>query len=368
MERFNVSRVIGLLLLALLVCSYVEPAVHAAEYYVDFAEGSDDNDGISPQTAWKRAPGDPYATANANRTLSPGDVVLLKGGVYYRGSLWVPSEGSPGNPIVYEGDGWGTGKAIIDGSEPIAGAWLKCESAADCGGNANWSNIYYTFVDSPSIAEPALSISLFHNDRPLVAALGGSDLVGSYVYLRVNPNEIVWREILSYEESSHTIIFDSANVYTDRDTHYALANVINDNVFDAPGEFYLSPTSKADGSYKLYAWPLDNEDLTTGGDISLAIRVRGIDLKDHNILEGFKIQKLIGTIFAEGRAVGAGGTEGVIIRGNEIQLINMINGAAIHCSGSNLASNMLIEDNYLVDPEKDPLPNNNGIKTLVGGV
>ena len=379
------SRVIGPMFLALLVCSHAGPAIHAAQYYVDFAEGSDGNDGLSPQTAWKRAPGDPDATGNANRALSPGDVVLLKGGVFYRGSMWIPSTGSPGNPIVYKGDGWGTGKAIIDGSEPIAGAWFRCESAADCGGNANWNNIYYTFVDHPSFAESALSISLFHNDRPLVAAqeppsttplyqtktnyytvlpssvtgasltdarladVGGSDLVGSHVYLRVFPNEIVWREILSYDESSHTITFDDANVYTDRDTHYALANVINDTVFDAPGEFYLSPTPEADGSHKLYLWPLDNEDLSAGGDISLAIRSRGIDFRDHTIAEGFKIQKLIGTVFAEGRALGAAGTEGVIIRGNEIQLNKMISGAAIHCSSGRLASNLLIEDNYVHD-------------------
>ncbi len=363
--------------------SFCLPRPHAADYYVDFDTGSDSGAGTSAGAAWKHAPGDPNATGNAARALSPGDRVLIKGGVYYRGWISIPSAGSAAQPIVYKGDAWGVGKAIVDGSVSISGPWQRCVSAADCGGNANWQNIYTALVNDPAIANPAIAIGLFHNDRPLAAAqqppsttplyqsntnyytvppstvsstslsdsrlaqLGGSELVGGYVFMWVNPNEISGRVIKSYNTSGNTITFDSAQVYTDRDTPYAVANVINDAVFDAPGEFYLSPTPEADGSYKLYVWPLDNEDLSTSGDVSLAFMTRGIDVKDHNVLEGFKIQKQVGEVYSQGR--GGSGTTGVTIRNNEIQLIRMTNGAAIHCSGGNPASNLLIEDNYIHD-------------------
>lgn len=90
-------------------------------YYVDFDAGSDGADGKSAQTAWKHAPGDAAATgAVAAVTLAPGDVVLFKGGVRYKGSIDVPASGTANAKIVYDGKGagtWGTGLAVIDGEE-----------------------------------------------------------------------------------------------------------------------------------------------------------------------------------------------------------------------------------------------------------
>ncbi len=48
----------------------------AAEYYVDYAAGSDGNQGSSPTLPWKHCPGDPAATAIvATTALAPGDTV-----------------------------------------------------------------------------------------------------------------------------------------------------------------------------------------------------------------------------------------------------------------------------------------------------
>jgi hypothetical protein len=84
-------------------------------YYVDYAAGSDANSGTSISSPWQHAPGDPNATGNAKIILIGGAKVLFKAGVVYGGSITVQSSGTPGNPIVYEGIGWGEGKATLSG-------------------------------------------------------------------------------------------------------------------------------------------------------------------------------------------------------------------------------------------------------------
>ncbi len=95
--------------------------VRTPTYYVDFAAGSDAADGKSQGAAWKHAPGDAAATGNAAAAkLAPGDVVLLKGGVEYDGTIVVKASGSASKPIVLEGgaqQGWGSGSAIVDGQD-----------------------------------------------------------------------------------------------------------------------------------------------------------------------------------------------------------------------------------------------------------
>ncbi|NLF30962.1 MAG: hypothetical protein GX591_08765, partial [Planctomycetes bacterium] len=118
----------------------------AAVYYVDFAAGSDAWTGTSPDDAWQHCPGDPSALGNAAAaTLAPGNTVLFKGGVRYRGTIVCRWSGAPGEPITYDGNTAGTfgdGKAIFDGSEPLTG-WTPCASAADAGGNPHWAELWY---------------------------------------------------------------------------------------------------------------------------------------------------------------------------------------------------------------------------------
>jgi hypothetical protein len=98
--------------------------VRTPTYYVDFGGGDDTAAGTSKATAWKHAPGDAAATGKpAAATLKPGDVVLLRGGVAYEGTITLTASGTASEPIVLEGgaqEGWGTGMAIIDGGETRA--------------------------------------------------------------------------------------------------------------------------------------------------------------------------------------------------------------------------------------------------------
>ena len=55
----------------------------------------------SEQTAWKHAPGAIAAEGRVKAVvLSPGDTVLFKAGVVYRGSVEIPASGKEGAPIV----------------------------------------------------------------------------------------------------------------------------------------------------------------------------------------------------------------------------------------------------------------------------
>jgi hypothetical protein len=92
---------------------------HSSVYYVDFAGGSDANDGTNTSAAFKHSPGDRNATGVvASTALFGGDTVVFKGGVIYTGTIEIPWSGdSDGSRIVYDGNSsgtWGTGRAIIN--------------------------------------------------------------------------------------------------------------------------------------------------------------------------------------------------------------------------------------------------------------
>jgi hypothetical protein len=106
-------------------CSTLETLpVRTPTYYVDFVAGSDAADGKSQTTAFQHAPGDTNATGTAAATmLVAGDVVLLKGGVVYEGTITITASGTMASPIVLEGgpqQGWGSGMAIVDGQDTRA--------------------------------------------------------------------------------------------------------------------------------------------------------------------------------------------------------------------------------------------------------
>ena len=72
-------------------------------FHVDYEHGNDANDGTTPRTAWKHAPGDAAASGRPNLTnLIPGDHVIFAGGVVYRGAIRITASGTPEKPIVFE--------------------------------------------------------------------------------------------------------------------------------------------------------------------------------------------------------------------------------------------------------------------------
>ncbi len=98
--------------------------------YIDFEVGDDGRDGRSTATAWKHHPLDPAATGQA-RNDAKADTFIFKRGVTYRGALRGKLIGTAARPIRLTVDpSWGTGEAVISGSERVAGWKLGAENQA----------------------------------------------------------------------------------------------------------------------------------------------------------------------------------------------------------------------------------------------
>ncbi len=92
--------------------------------YIDFDAGNDSNDGRSQQAPWKHHPWDPNATGAAKAGKGTHTYVF-KQGVVYRGELDANESGTESSPIILTRDpAWGTGPAVICGSELVTG-WKK---------------------------------------------------------------------------------------------------------------------------------------------------------------------------------------------------------------------------------------------------
>ena len=92
--------------------------------YIDFDSGNDANDGLSKQLPWKHHPWDPNAAGNA-KECKGSHTYVFKPGVYYRGELNANESGTEAQPIILTRDpSWGSGPAVICGSEIVRG-WKK---------------------------------------------------------------------------------------------------------------------------------------------------------------------------------------------------------------------------------------------------
>lgn len=208
--------------------------------------------------------------------------------------------GIEGNPITLKGDGWGEGKAIIDGSEPLTG-WVKCRSSAECGGNENWANIWVTTVPSEwrTGENRAITLNPYQGEKMMSAAqypdqpnpfyfddtdyfadadnytatwleddaLAGMNLTGSYLVLWGGNNNALIRTPTSFDPLTNRVTYEEIiNPYG----KYSILNSIDSEVFNRPGEFYYDETSS-----KLYVWPLDGAN-PNHEEITISVRSNGI--------------------------------------------------------------------------------------------
>ena len=102
--------------MAIIIFLLIPRLVNAATYHIDATTGSDDNNGLSQNAAWKN-----IAKINASR-FSPGDQILFKRGEVWREQLSVPSSGAAGKPITFGAYGTGA-NPIINGSD-IVSTWI----------------------------------------------------------------------------------------------------------------------------------------------------------------------------------------------------------------------------------------------------
>ena len=87
------------LLISVLLSTFSRPIFAETIYYVSSSVGSDDNNGISKETAWSS-----LGKVNASR-FEPGDKILFKSGDEFFGSLIINNSGQPGSPISFSSYG-----------------------------------------------------------------------------------------------------------------------------------------------------------------------------------------------------------------------------------------------------------------------
>lgn len=105
----------NLIILALL---YLTLPVYSAVYYVDFNAGNDSDNGLSESSPWKT-----LSKVNAF-AFSPGDQVLFKRDVKWRGALAPISSGTGSLPITFGAYGAGA-RPIITAAQPLSGTWTN---------------------------------------------------------------------------------------------------------------------------------------------------------------------------------------------------------------------------------------------------
>ena len=226
-------------------------------WHVDYANGRDSADGRTPATAWKHAPGDRDATAGpAGARLQPGDTVLFRAGVPYRGTILLNASGTAERPITFTGLGWGEGLGVFDGSDPVTLA-RPCGSAGDCGGAPGWQSLTRVEYATPQTERivlfgakglyylsqfPTPPDPFFSDDRASYQRIPESELAAlrqgvlrspaiakaaagggaAELAFWVRGNEVVRRPVLSVEGDSVRFDPDGVNFWDNRENAVAL--------------------------------------------------------------------------------------------------------------------------------------------------
>ncbi len=353
----------------------------ATTYYVDYEGGDDAAAGTSPEQAFRHAPGDPQAgAAAAGVELQPGDIVMFKGGVIYRGQFRVRSSGTSEAPITYDGNSDGTfgeGRAILDGGEPITG-WERCSSPEECGGNPHYASIYRVrlpqrpgldaqsagIVQDEHMLYPAqypnpedpfydcdTSRYLDAPRRPSrtqlsderLAEFGAKHLVGAWVYMRVTSNFVDYQPITAWDGETHTITYERAN--RDPVGPYSIANSLHEKVMDGPGQYVLREAE--DGEHILYVWPMEERD-PSESVMSYNVRGTAIELDrgtSHVRIQGFRIRHYA-------RSISGRETEGITIHDNEITRIRHRAARGGHNVMFVTVRDLTISDNFVHDCQR----------------
>lgn len=373
-------------LLALLLCGAVPACAQTpSTYYVDFENGRDTRNGRSPEQAWQHAPGDSAATgAAAGAQLVAGDVVQFKGGVRYRGSIGIRHSGTPEKPITYSGTGWGEGRAIIDGADPVL-AVEPCPSQAACGGAGNWRKLQLVrfalpdtkeikFYDAEGplfLAQYPVPSDLFNSDNPReyvktsreqvpeiaegrlknaeLAALARAG--GDYLVLNiwVRPNLITRRKVQAIE--GDTILFDAEklSLYKDRDGAAALAG--SPHLLSEPGSYARINENSA------VIFPRPN-----GGALAVGSGRTGFDTRSqsHIVISGFQI--------AHGTAASGERTKGLAIwssthsKAQNLTVKDNLIGPAVLKSGRGILSPSNIDGLLISGNRLDTIETGSGIR------
>ena len=284
-------------------------------FYVDATLGRDENDGLTPETAWRTA-----ARASAE-PLGPGDRVAFKRGEVWRETFDITWSGSADAPIVVshygdsteppvfaptrEVDGW-TPEANQVFSTPLDVEPVQVVVDGERLMLAHYPDQGYLYVDEDE--DPANLSSFVDNDLLTPAA----DLVGATVLMRANRWDIAVGQVAGFAGQRVTLdapLTDTSSIR--KNVGYVLTNKLW--MLDGPGEWFHDA-----GAGRLYLRVADDS-APAGHRIEVATAVSGIALTGakHVTLEGLAV-----------RHVGASGievnwSEGIRVHGCRVENVGL---------------------------------------------
>jgi hypothetical protein len=269
-----------------------------ATYYIDYISGNDLNGGQSTPTPFKHCPGDLRASGSANIILSPGDVVVFKGGVTYAFSnsetdfIAANSSGSDGSPITYisghlHSTPWPNpaDRAIIDGTD------ADLDYGAGRNGVISLKGYSYITVrgleikNMPIVGNAAGSIGLIG----WKATTGGNIVIDDNVIHNSGGNGVVIQGSYSGSTYPTGFIIQNNNIYM-TNVHGLMLRFGLDNVLVYNNSFDLNGVEVYDSTdaYRVG----DNISLTYdviggGGGVDTNIVIRGNDFNDTSKEAGY---------------------------------------------------------------------------------
>ena len=352
----------------------------ARTYYIDFDGGSDQADGLSQAAAWKHAPGDAKAQANPGRAdLRPGDTLVFRAGVSYRGAITLAASGDEGQPITYRGQGFGDGKAIVNGRDLVPVLVKPCAEAAACAAQANQVDLRVVELPSPVSASdqivingtmltlaqaPTLPDSFWYDDLAHYQAFNPGDLKQDGVRMRLRsafvgkmlgtasvedlvvhlwgqPNAIASIQAEAYDPalSELTLTEPGFKPYADRDGLFSLVN--HPSLIKQPYEF--ATLNRGSKLVVRAALPLGKS------EVEISRRGTAFVLAGHShvVIEGFEITGFAGgpKDWGSGAAMTSIGApaDDIVFRNNTVHDLTSWAGAgAIHATA---VSRLVVEDN-----------------------
>ncbi|MFH1262863.1 MAG: right-handed parallel beta-helix repeat-containing protein [Pseudomonadota bacterium] len=222
------------------------------KYYVDANGGSDSNNGLAPDKAWKT-----IAKVNGS-SLVAGDSVGFKRGETWRETLVIPSSGATGNRIVFGAYG--------NGEKPLINPTTRVQSWRVSSGNV-WeadvsSPMRQLLFDGellPLAHDPNGDFHTIDVDSPIGTSLvdagiasHAAELTDATVCIRTVDWEIEERKVTSFDAGTNTLNFDTAVRYAvNAGRGYYLEN--RRWMLDSAGEWFFDA-----GAGRLYLWPPGN--------------------------------------------------------------------------------------------------------------
>jgi len=341
-----------ILILLLLPTLAFGAACDPGTYYIDHDTGSD---------AAAGSQGAPWAHIAVNCTPVAGNTFLFKGGVRYPHEIKYEWSGSAGSPITLKGDttGWGTGKAILDGSDALAMSACTAQGtgSTECD-NANWATMFYASLPAGQDQNSVIMESdiwltkaqipaqaSFNDDAAQwyqrdsgvgdtttvdAAVLTQADgyYIGAWFSTHTTGNGTCSSQITASDQSDTSITYGSINTACSATADapsvlgkylYTITNHVH--LITAAGQYAIDTTNS-----KVYVWPSADSNA-----IRISSRPRALYTNSQNyvVADGFVLQGFHNTGIHEnlngcGVSRGSTPTAGIVVKNSDFKNISNV--------------------------------------------